>query len=93
MMVSGSINYTTSGRKRKTLRNSRNKPFGCEPIPTYEHPRRTKHIPSLSTSLCQTTKADTTMQQEVSSTYTIAPAYNKGAYQVISKSSLKDIGR
>ena len=25
--------------------------------------------------------------------FTIAPAYNKGAYQVISKNSIKDIGR
>ena len=93
MIVSGSTNYTTSGRKRKTIRNTRSKPFGCEPIPTYEHPRRTKHIPSLATSACQTTKLDTTMQQEVSSNFTVAPAYNKGAYQVIGKNSLKDIGR
>jgi len=26
-------------------------------------------------------------------TWTVAPAYNKGAYQVINKSSIKDIGR
>ena len=26
-------------------------------------------------------------------TYTIAPAYNKGAYQVIPRSAIKDIGR
>ena len=26
-------------------------------------------------------------------TYTIAPAYNKGAYQVISKQHIKDIGK
>jgi len=25
--------------------------------------------------------------------FTIAPAYNKGAYQVISKDNIKDIGR
>jgi hypothetical protein len=29
----------------------------------------------------------------VSKNYTIAPAYNKGAYQVIGKDNIKDIGR
>jgi len=28
-----------------------------------------------------------------STRHTIAPAYNKGAYQVISKQNIKDIGR
>ena len=28
-----------------------------------------------------------------SKNFTVAPAYNKGAYQVISKSNIKDIGR
>ena len=30
---------------------------------------------------------------EESKKFTVAPAYNKGAYQVISKSAIKDIGR
>ena len=30
---------------------------------------------------------------EESKKFTVAPAYNKGAYQVISKNSIKDIGR
>ena len=32
-------------------------------------------------------------KQKISATYTIAPAYNKGAYQVIGKSNIKDIGK
>ena len=36
---------------------------------------------------------DDSYKQEISSKYTIAPAYNKGAYQVISKDSVKDIGK
>lgn len=32
-------------------------------------------------------------KSEASSEYTIAPAYNKGAYQVISKENIKDIGK
>ena len=39
------------------------------------------------------TGEDTSYKQEISSKYTIAPAYNKGAYQVISKDSVKDIGK
>jgi hypothetical protein len=30
---------------------------------------------------------------EISSTYTIAPAYNKGAYQVVPKNEVKHIGK
>ena len=30
---------------------------------------------------------------EESKNFTVAPAYNKGAYQVISKTNIKDIGR
>jgi len=30
---------------------------------------------------------------EESKKFTIAPAYNKGGYQVISKDNIKDIGR
>lgn len=32
-------------------------------------------------------------KRKISSGYTIAPAYNKGAYQVIGKANIKDIGK
>mgnify|MGYP001170514898 FL=1 len=32
-------------------------------------------------------------KKEISKGYTVAPAYNKGAYQVIPKGNIKDIGR
>lgn len=32
-------------------------------------------------------------KQQISSTYTIAPAYNKGAYQVVPKNEVKHIGK
>ena len=32
-------------------------------------------------------------KREISKNYTIAPAYNKGAYQVIGKNNIKDIGK
>jgi len=50
----------------------------------------TRDIPSLDTRL---TGAITPPRKSYSSNYTIAPAYNKGPYQVISKSCIKDIGR
>ena len=36
---------------------------------------------------------EATMGNEESQKFTVAPAYNKGAYQVISRSNIKDIGR
>ena len=35
----------------------------------------------------------TNIKLKISSQYTIAPAYNKGAYQVIGKNNIKDIGK
>ena len=39
------------------------------------------------------TKKDNTEKLKISAGYTIAPAYNKGAYQVITKDNVKDIGK
>ncbi len=36
---------------------------------------------------------DTEWRIEESKNFTVAPAYNKGAYQVINKSNIKDIGK
>jgi len=36
---------------------------------------------------------DTSWKIEESRNFTVAPAYNKGAYQVINKSNIKDIGK
>ena len=38
-------------------------------------------------------KVDNDYKKEVSKNYTVAPAYNKGAYQVIPKSQVKHIGK
>ena len=59
----------------------------------------TDKIPSHSPSMKGTGKGtgvDIQWQQEklkISSGYTVAPAYNKGAYQVIGKNNIKDIGK
>jgi hypothetical protein len=36
---------------------------------------------------------DNSYKVEESKNFTVAPAYNKGAYQVINRNSIKDIGR
>lgn len=46
-------------------------------------------IPSLDTRKGVAAKRDSIKSTQ----HTIAPAYNKGAYQVISKQNIKDIGR
>ena len=65
------------------------------------HKEHQRKYPSLgldtpSRSSGKGTGMDTKWQQEkkeISSGYTVAPAYNKGAYQVIGKSNIKDIGK
>ena len=49
-----------------------------------------RDVPSLDTRVLG---ASTPPRKSYSSNYTIAPAYNKGAYQVISKNNIKDIGK
>ena len=39
------------------------------------------------------TKPQVNWRLQESQNFTVAPAYNKGAYQVITKSNIKDIGR
>jgi len=41
----------------------------------------------------KSTKPVIDWKKEESQNFTVAPAYNKGAYQVITKSNIKDIGR
>lgn len=60
-----------------------------------EHQRK---YPSLGLDVKNAGKGtkDVAWEQEkkkISSGYTVAPAYNKGAYQVIGKSNVKDIGK
>ena len=50
-------------------------------------------IPSGGTRKSAGTKPQTNWRLEESRKFTVAPAYNKGAYQVITKSNIKDIGR
>ncbi len=49
--------------------------------------------PARGTKKIAGTKPQSNWRLEESKNFTVAPAYNKGAYQVISKSNIKDIGR
>jgi len=101
MIIKGSMNYTYSGRKKKSYNkvkkvketknldrrnNSGRHDSSAIYVSTSDHTSN-GHIP---------TRVDEQYAQErrnVSSNYTIAPAYNKGAYQVISSDNTKDIGK
>jgi hypothetical protein len=93
MIVVGSINYTTSGRRRKTVTKKISKPKFVPYVPSAVYRRETKQYPSVLSGAMDVYKKDTSMQREISSKYTVAPAYNKGAYQVVSQENIKDIGK
>lgn len=104
---SGSIRYDMHGRKRKTKAlskarsSSQVRTHGFHPCNLGSNPgRATKVYKSATMTLgSHDAKAalkaykEKLMRVEESSKYTIAPAYNKGAYQVIPRKEVKDIGR
>lgn len=103
---SGSIRYDQHGRKRKTkalkARSSSSvRTHGFHPCNLGSNPgRATKQYKSATMTLgSHDAKAalaaykERLMRVSESSKYTIAPAYNKGAYQVIPKSDVKHIGK
>ena len=65
--------------------------------PSWRNDTNYSSVSSASHGLGTTGGKDSEAYKEerraVSSKYTIAPAYNKGAYQVIGEDSTKDIGR
>ncbi len=71
-----------AGRKRTKIGPSK-----VLTIPNYE--TNSPNYPSLDTRVAMAPRRDPLK----STNHTIAPAYNKGAYQVISKDCIKDIGR
>tara|TARA_B100000497_G_C7264606_1_gene186636 strand:+ start:179 stop:460 length:282 start_codon:yes stop_codon:yes gene_type:complete len=88
----GSLRHTTSGRKRRPLPRSKRYTPKFQPLEDTDVYRRETpeyksydHFADSNTELVERPQLD--------SKYTIAPAYNKGAYQVISRENVKDIGR
>ena len=97
MIVKGSMNYDQYGRKRKKKTTKAristknvNKTFKSSNKPT-KSSNKTMY-PSAKVSEYKTPE-DTSYKKEISKQYTISIAYNKGAYQVIPKNEVKDIGK
>ena len=103
MIIKGSLGYDQYGRKRKRLRTKRksHKSTWTQGAVAQQGERRTctakvaGSIPVSSTSkgAGQGTKVDNSWKIEASKKFTVAPAYNKGAYQVIPPSDVKHIGK
>ena len=106
MIIRGSLNYTTSGRKKKSYTKKRKtKEFvpmfpkkDLEFKPTWWEKERQERKsapfkPFIPRYVPVARQVDTSYRREISAKYTIAPAYNKGAYQVIGKDNVKDIGK
>ena len=102
MIIKGSLNYDSHGRRRKTVRTKRKShksKWTKVGAVAQQGERRTctakvaGSIPVSSTNAGKGTKPDNSWKVEISKQYTIAPAYNKGAYQVIPRKEVKDIGK
>jgi len=89
----GSLRHTASGRKRRPLPKSKTYTPDFKPLePSSAYRRDTKEYSSArATGMAPI--IDDSYKIEESKKFTIAPAYNKGAYQVISRENVRDIGK
>jgi len=104
-MFYGSMTHSYSGKKRKTKafnKSRRRSPVSTEPMKIPQHilDRQSEmqafneRYPSMGVATSKYVPSeDTSWKREESKNWTVAPAYNKGAYQVIPKSNIKDIGK
>ena len=95
MIIKGQMTYDQHGRKRKSkftkaVRTKQPEWKTFAPDTTYR--RTTQEYPSAPVSQYSTPQ-DTSYKQKASENYTVSIAYNKGAYQVISKYEVKHIGK
>ena len=96
----GSMQHTASGRKRKTSAWSkpRKRKTEFKELTSYSigrdtpYRRDTPQYKSVELTKYQPDD-DQSYKQEVSKNFTVAPAYNKGAYQVIPTTDVRHIGR
>jgi hypothetical protein len=104
--LSGSLRYDMHGRKRKSktkpsavrAKKTDFKPMEVSPTEIARSRATDAHrekYPSADIGMqrADSASADTSWKVKESKNFTVAPAYNKGAYQVIGKSSVRDIGR
>ena len=99
MNLVGSIRYDQYGRKRKTKAFTKTHPirnFSGIIEQTTPVVRETKHYPSAPLRPVKESRGDLiddSYKVEESKKFTVAPSYNKGAYQVIPQGDIKWIGR
>ena len=99
-----SLRYDSTGRKRKTKSLKTKKK--CHTVSYSRHiPSQTeldrikareefdKKYPSMGVNARPSKNVDNSWKLEESKKFTVAPAYNKGAYQVIPKGDVKWIGK
>lgn len=93
-IIQGSVSFSFSGRKRQKLPpKSKNKNLKSSSGLKRTFRRETPEIPSAPINSHNTGLNENTYKKEVSAKYTVAPAYNKGAYQVISSENVEHIGK
>ena len=102
-MLYGSLQHDQYGRKRKTIawkKTPRPAATAFEPLrPSDNYIRETKTYASAprlglsSEAEALAPVGDGAWRVAESRNFTVAPAYNKGAYQVISKGDVKHIGK
>ena len=99
---SGSLRYDMHGRKRKTKalakpkrRNSYISNMRLDPPKREDSTKKYRSMPigsyDAQSALLEMKKK--LVAQKESTKYTVAPAYNKGAYQVIPRDCVEDIGK
>ena len=100
MIIKGSMRYTASGRRKKSYNSKRKiKDDGSVLSSSRNNSIDRDHVRSHNSNspfkgqLGRSTEEYLAERRAISSNYTIAPAYNKGAYQVIGKDNLEDIGK
>lgn len=108
MIFKGSMNYDQHGRKRKNRPTSKRRSsngsghrafvplvqdhtLSSSPILEQARIHREKY-PSLPIGEYKP-EQDKSYQKDISNKYTVSIPYNKGAYQVIPKNEVKDIGK
>ena len=94
MIVRGSMRYLPNGRRKKPFPTKQNKDRVQFMQLHREEPviRETNDYPSHPMTPYKPRPRDD-WKGQASAGYTIAPAYNKGAYQVISENNIEDIGK
>ncbi len=95
MIIQCSMRYSPSGRKRKTNAWKKTVVKASKSVAKSSvKPMEPKAVeyPSMKTGK-YSAPVDNSWKVEESKKFTVAPAYNKGAYQVIPRSDVKHIGK